>query len=296
MNSFLKLILNWKVLLTLLIMVFVIKIGSDTYKEYQWEHYLAGLEDTASPNVEILKDTLQIDYLSEKRTLRIYTPPGYQEDSLRYPVIYFLDGQSLYNEKVQQGDEWQIDEVIDSITAMGGPGAIVVGIDNSNKRLTEYKPFLSEHVPSEKSVSGPAHADWIATDLKSWIDEHYRTLPRPEHATIGGASLGGLMSWYMITHFPEVYGNAIVFSPSLWTGDQVYTWQDKVNDWSAKKVFINAGELEMPTVESGKKLQALLAEKGMTLENLLFDEEEEEGHWHMTWQKGFKKCYPWIIE
>ena len=195
-----------------------------------------------------------------------------------------------------EGDEWQIDEVIDSVVANGGPGAIVVGIDNSRRRRTEYKPFLSEHVPSEKSVSGPEHAAWIATDVKAWVDDNYRTLSHAEHTTIAGASLGGLMSWYMITHYPEVYGNAIVFSASLWTGDQVYTWQDKVGDWSTKRVFINSGELETPIVESSKKLHGLLSEKGMTLENLVFDVEPEEGHWHMTWRKGFRKCYPWIVE
>ncbi len=36
-------------------------------------------------------------------------------DSITYSVIYFLDGQSLFDQKIQEGQEWQVDEVLDSL-------------------------------------------------------------------------------------------------------------------------------------------------------------------------------------
>lgn len=301
--SFLKKLLNWKLHVGIWIIAAIGYFGYQAYDDYKYEKWVASLEHTASPNVTILPDTIVVDYIGadevgHKRSLATYLPSDYNaNDSTRYPVIYFMDGDSQFDQKIQRGVEWQVDEVIDSISAMGGPSAIVIGVYNHPEdRLTEYKPFPSEHVSGETSVTGPEHAKWLATDVKSWVDANYRTLSDPDNTTIGGCSLGGLMSWYMISHFPDVYGNALVFSPSLWVGDEVYTWQDKLDDWSDKKIYLCAGTIEAPVLEWAKKLHGLLEEKGMTAENLRIDPIQDEGHWHMCWQKAFKKCYPWIVE
>jgi len=286
-------------IISLLLLSTVIYFSFLKIKDYREEQahkaWVATLEHSASPNVQILKDTIEIDYLGEKRTLGIYLPPNYEKDSAHYPVIYFCDGQSLFDQKIKEGNEWQVDEVLDSVAQIGGRQAIVVGIYNSDKnRLTEYKPFTSPHLPKEKVVSGDKHAEWIATDLKQWIDTRYRTKPEMESTIIGGASLGGLMSYYMLTTFPKVYGGAIVFSPSLWVNDKVYELHQQV-DLSRKRIFMNAGSIEKPTVESIEKLSKILLDNGLEKSNLKLVVEKDEGHWNMTWRKGFRKAYPWIL-
>lgn len=49
-------------------------------------------------------------------------------------------------------------------------------------------------------------------------------------------------------------------------------------------------------VPNAKRVGEMLTDEGMTSENLRFDIEVGEGHWHPTWRKGFRKAYPWIIE
>lgn len=274
-------------------------LAYSTYQDYksekEWKAYVATLVHTASPNVKILKDTVTIDYLGTKRTLSIYLPANYEQDTIAYPVLYFLDGQSLFDEKILEGAEWQIDEVLDSLGTIGGPQAIVVGVYNADDRLTEYKPFLSPYLPKEKVVTGVEHGEWIATDLKKWVDARYRTKKDAASTTIGGASLGGLMSYYMLTTYPEVYGGAIVFSPSFWVNEKVYELDKQISDLSTKRIYMNAGALEKQTVESIEKMADLLRKRGMNDTNLQVDVEAAEGHWHMTWRKGFKKAYPWIL-
>ena len=282
-------------LLILLGLVLAVKFFMDYQKEQERKAYVASLVHTASSNVQILKDTITVDYLGTKRTLSLYLPANYEQDTIAYPVIYFMDGQSLFDEKILEGNEWQIDEVLDSLGKIGGMQAIVVGVYNAEDRRTEYKPFLSPHVPSEKSVSGDKHAEWIATDLKKWVDARYRTKPATASTIIGGASLGGLMSYYMLTTYPEVYGGAIVFSPSFWVHDKVYELHQQVDDFSGKRIYLNAGALETPTVESIEKMADILRQQGMNASNLKVEVEKEEGHWHMTWRKGFRKAFPWIL-
>ena len=182
-----KRILHWKTLLGIIAVVviyFAYLFAYQAYDHFKKQKYLENLSDTASPNVRVLKDTAYIDYLDSKRTLHVYLPPAYETDSARYPVIYFLDGSALFNDMVLRGPEWQVDEVIDEVVANGGPGAIVIGIEPSHDRNREYKPFAPSEDPEEKEVSGDKHAEWIATDLKAWVDSTYRTKPEAKFTTI----------------------------------------------------------------------------------------------------------------
>jgi len=287
----------WAALILLLIAggYFLYKYFETMKKVREKEEFIASLKHTASANVHILKDTVTIDYLNEKRTLSLYLPAGYEEDTMRYPVIYFLDGDALFDEKILEGHEWRVDEVLDSLGNLGQQQAIIVGVYNSEKRLTEYKPFKSPHLPKEKTVSGNKHAEWIATDLKTWVDSRYRTKKDAPSTFIGGASLGGLMSYYMLMTYPDTYGGAIVFSPSFWVNDKVYELHKPIEGLSEKRIYLNAGELEKPTVKNAQKVYDLLIESGIPESNLKFDVEAKEGHQHLTWRKGFWKAYPWIL-
>ena len=287
-----------------IVLLFIILIGgyyiyrtiakSNAKKEHLI--YVASLEHTASKNVQILTDTILIDYLGSKRTIALYLPDNYDLDSVSYPVIYFLDGQSLFDQKIQEGMEWELDEVLDSISRIGGEKSVVVGINSSDDRLREYKPFPSDRWYSHKNVSGDQHAEWIVQSLKPWIDNRYRTKTSMNSTIIGGASLGGLMSYYMLMKYSETFGSAIVLSPSFWVNEDVYELHKDNKNLFSQKIYFDAGELETPTVQSIEKMQDLLIMYGMPKENLKLDIEIGLGHWHMTWRKGFKKAYPWIIE
>ena len=274
---------------------FAYKTISDRIAEKKHMEWVETLAHTASENVQILPDTITIDYLGETRTLALYLPENYEMDTVEYPVIYFLDGQSLFDQKIQEGTEWQIDEVLDSLGKLNKTPSIIVGIYNSEDRLKEYKPFPSTRWYSDKVVSGDQHAEWIVNSLKPWIDDKYRTKKERNSTIIGGASLGGLMSYYMLMEYPNVFGGAIVFSPSFWVNETVYTLHENNENLFDQKIYFNAGELETPTVESVHKMQDILIKYGFPKENIKVDIEVGEGHWHMTWRKGFKKAYPWIV-
>ena len=106
---------------------------------------IANLKDTASPNVQLLEDFAYIKSLDRKRTVSVYLPPDHDKSENRYPIIYMLDGENLFNEKVSGGNEWEVDEVIDKAVANGHPGAIVVALEDADEnRNTEYTPFDPE--------------------------------------------------------------------------------------------------------------------------------------------------------
>ncbi len=264
-------------------------------KKKKHAEWVKTLTHTASKNVQILKDTITVDYLKEKRTLSIYLPENYATDSVDYSVIYFLDGASLFDQRIQEGTEWQLDEVLDSLGNLNQAQSIIVGLHSSANRMKEYKPFPSTRWYSDWTVSGDKHAEWIVKSVIPWVNARYRTKQEAKSTIIGGASLGGLMSYYMLMEYPDVFGGAIVFSPSFWVNEKVYSLHKENQKRTKQKIYFNAGQLETPTVDAVYKMEEILVKSGIPKEQIKVDIEEGEGHWHMTWRKGFKKAYPWIV-
>ncbi len=272
------------------------------YRDWKHDRWLAEFLKTAEPtnaeNAFHLTDAVNVDYLGEKADVEIFLPKDYHDnDSVRYPVLYFYDGDNLFDHIIGGGSEWEVDEWINRVDSTGGPSCIVVGIESGNNRSAEYKPYPSDQVKEDGEVFGKTHAKWYATGLKDWVDTNYRTKPEPRYTGIGGCSLGGLLAHYSLMSFPDVYGLGVIFSPSLWVDEaQSLDLVDDHPDLSSLRIFLNSGELETPIVESSERLRDRLLAAGLPVEQMYFDVEPGEGHWHATWEKGFKKAYPWIIE
>jgi enterochelin esterase-like enzyme len=156
------------------------------------------------------------------RNVDVYLPEGYDPSgSTRYPVLYMHDGQNLFStETAYGGVEWRIDEVMDSLKLK----AIVVGVWNSPKRFHEYapqEPLVSEISPdgleavrirlTEEPMSD-AYLRFLVTELKPFIDSTYATKTDRDNTFIMGSSMGGLISLYAITEYPDVFGGAACVS------------------------------------------------------------------------------------
>ncbi|MEM6771566.1 MAG: hypothetical protein AAF597_13365 [Bacteroidota bacterium] len=72
----------------------------DWKREQEYKAFMAQAKNTASENVTVYRDSISIGYQNDKRTIHVYLPPDYasQPDSVRYPVIYMMDGNGGFNE------------------------------------------------------------------------------------------------------------------------------------------------------------------------------------------------------
>jgi len=138
--------------------------------------------------------------------VRVFLPPGYDENGLeRFPVLYMQDGQNLFfADEAFGGKHWRVQEtlaVLESMNLMRQ--VIVVGI-YPRDRMREYT----------SPAYGP-YASFLATELKPWVDEHYRSLPGPHHTALAGSSLGGVVSLHTALEHPETFGNAACMSSTF---------------------------------------------------------------------------------
>lgn len=269
---------------------------------YHWKQeenrrkaYYENLVDTNSPTVTSLRDSILIGYQNEKRTIHIYVPPDYEQDSTsRFPVIYMLDGESSFNDLENMGPEWQCDEVINAASKKGQPTAIVIGINESENRDPEYTPWINKDNPD---AHGEQFAKWVANDLKSWVDANYRTKPEAKSTGIGGISRSGMMAYYMMMAHPDVFGIALIQSPSMWVdNDRLFDMTLSDEALKDKKIFVSVGEYEGNVmIPAAEGIYEKFKARGLGEDQLRFEMIMGESHWHITWRKSFALAYPWVV-
>lgn len=89
---------------------------------------------------------------------------------------------------------------------------IIVGIDNAGaNRLNEYGPWKTTtgSTPETRNAGGlgEEYAKWVVETVKPFIDIHYRTKPQQEHTLLAGSSMGGIITAYMGSRYPHIFGH-----------------------------------------------------------------------------------------
>jgi pimeloyl-ACP methyl ester carboxylesterase len=138
-------------------------------------------------------------FLGLSRHVEVWLPPGYDSaTSKRYPVLYMHDGQNLFDPRIANtGVDWGVDEAVVRLAKRGViPPIIVVGVWSSNRRGFEYSPW----------DGAPDYARFLIEELMPRVNRTFRTLTGPEHTAVMGSSMGGLLSFYLVTHHPDVFG------------------------------------------------------------------------------------------
>jgi predicted alpha/beta superfamily hydrolase len=169
------------------------------------------------------------------RNVDVWLPPGYGRDPhRRYPVLYMHDGQNLFDPSTSYGGvDWNVDEAMTRLIGQGTVReAIIVGVWSTPLRFAEYMPQrpvqggVRLNVPGAPDlrageVASDRYLAFLVTELKPFIDANYRTLPERASTTIMGSSMGGLISQYAMSVYPEVFGGAGCISTHWPAGDGI---------------------------------------------------------------------------
>ncbi len=161
--------------------------------------YIADWQGSGVKGTLVYWTDVESEFLDWSRHVEIWLPPGYDDNpEKRYPVLYMHDGQNLFDPRMAStGTDWGVDEAIVRLSNAGviSP-VIVVGAWNTADRNREYSPWHQ----------APDYARFLIEELKPRIDAEFRTLTGPEHTAAMGSSMGGLLSYYLVTYHPEVFG------------------------------------------------------------------------------------------
>jgi predicted alpha/beta superfamily hydrolase len=235
--------------------------------------------------------------LGEARTLNIYLPEGYSQDSsVTYPVIYLLDGSA--NE-----DFIHIVGIIQFLTMIDAmPKSIVVGIANVDRRRDFTFPTSVDQ--DKKAYPTTGHSTtfikFLENELEPFIQKKYKV---SHNRTIIGQSLGGLLVSEILLKKPYLFDNYMIVSPSLWWNSE--SLLKAAPDLLAKqppgniKVYISIGNEEKKMVDDAKKFYGILQTSSKSNPDIFFMTFPAENHLtilHNSIYKGFEMIYPKIIQ
>jgi predicted alpha/beta superfamily hydrolase len=234
--------------------------------------------------------TLYSSQLQRDKPIWIYLPHGYETSCMSYPVVYMHDGQNVFNHAESPKREWFVEDKLNALHSE----AIIVGIAHggSMHRIDELTPYKNDKY-------GGGHADdyldFLVNTLKPYIDENYNTLPDNQNTTIFGASVGGLISFYALLKFPEVYGNAGVFSPSFWFSEEIFDLIKTIPNIEGR-MYLMAGDHESANMLPDMEKMAVLIRQRIKNSSQLHTKIVPGGHHHeRLWRHEFAEAYTWLL-
>jgi enterochelin esterase family protein len=150
------------------------------------------------------------------RRATIYTPPGYEDNKEKYPVLYLMHGIG--------GDEeaWmglgRAAQILDNLIAGGKAKPMVVVMPNGNVSQ-EAAPGESSEGPVRPTFMLPNTMDGkfeeTFIDIMKFVESSYRVKANKENRAIAGLSMGGYHANYISRYYPNKFDYMGLFSPAL---------------------------------------------------------------------------------
>jgi predicted alpha/beta superfamily hydrolase len=149
----------------------------------------------------------------------VLLPPSYAEqDAKRYPVLYALDGQSLWTTSKDPFGVWGLEAIVEGLYELDAMSeVIIVGIHTADRRLEVLSPAAD---PKHGGGEGPEHLRRIVEGVMPEVCAKYRCKGGPEDTGLLGSSMGGLFSFFGAWTRPDVFGKAACLSPSFWWAER----------------------------------------------------------------------------
>jgi len=152
----------------------------------------------------------------KRRRLAVYTPPGYENSTRNYPVLYLLHGIG--------GDEeaWlgsgRASQILDNLIARGMASPLIMVMPNGNVSQ-EAAPgkgsqgFVKPTFRLPHTMDGKFEETFI--DILTFVEDNYRTIESKEGRAIAGLSMGGFHTAHISMYYPDTFDYVGLFSSAL---------------------------------------------------------------------------------
>jgi len=204
------------------------------------------------------------------RRMMVYTPPGYETSTQKYPVLYLLHGGG--------GDEdaWltmgRANIIMDNLIAAGKAKPMIVVMPNGNATQSVSQGFGYGPTPARQSVQAPApppvqaaqavqgggqagrgrggtpqpyagsYPESLVKDVIPFVEKRFRVLAAKDDRAIAGLSMGGGHTLVATNNNPGTFAYIGVFSSGPQTIDEAVQKQiEAVKAGGVKFYWLGAG-------------------------------------------------------
>ena len=133
--------------------------------------------------------------LGMQRRMLVYTPPGYETGTARYPVLYLLHGGG--GDEAAWSELGRAPQILDNLIARGRCRPMIVVMTNGNGRQSASQSFVPLQSPPQRPGEGMLRfPESLAKDVIPFVDSTWRTTPDRESRAVVGLSMGGAQALY----------------------------------------------------------------------------------------------------
>ena len=262
----------------------------------------------------------------DARPVAIWQSP-LSDPNKEHVLIILHDGQMLFDQAITWNhEEWHIDEHLSALEKkFTHLDFLVVGIyNNGSKRHAEYfpeKPFLQlpqafqdsiyDHTKRNNqplfstSIYSDRYLHFITSEIIPYVRKNY-VETTIENTWIGGASMGGLISWYALNEYPDIFGKALCFSthwPGVWPQDDPFlkvfksfeNYQRNCKTASAPVYYFDHGDqtLDQYYAPYQSRIDTLLKSKGVSYHSLIYPQTD---HSERSWSSHFSHAVELLLK
>ena len=157
--------------------------------------------------------------LGMDRRVYVYTPAGYENSNVKYPVFYLLHGAG--------GDEdaWttmgRAGQILDNLIAQGKAKPMIVVMTNGNaNQAASQNDVPLPQVQGEQGMAAYRRyagkfEEHLVKDVVPFIEKNFRVYNDKDHRAIAGLSMGGAHTQTITNNNPTMFSYIGVFSMGL---------------------------------------------------------------------------------
>jgi enterochelin esterase-like enzyme len=235
------------------------------------------MDSARGPHGAVAEVVYYSTVLGRDRRMHVYTPRGYERGSGRFPVFYLLHGA------FDSDDSWstvgRAGFILDNLIAAGDAVPMVVVMPDGHTGPFTIGPGGLALEEFEREFQ---------TDIKPFVESHYRVKTDRADTAIAGLSMGGAQTLDIAMTDLSDYGYVGVFSSGVFDVAQNSSWEERfgeaLDDSALKRgldlVWFATGRDDF-LLETSKATVALLEKHGFTAEF----HESTGGHTWINWRE-----------
>jgi len=237
------------------------------------------------------------------RAAFVYTPPGYEKGSTKYPVLYLQHGWG--ENETSWGIQGKANLIMDNMIAEGKTKPFIVvmtyGMTNTGGAPGGGRPRPAAGAPTgapgaapaARPAGGPpagfgsnaAFETVLVDELVPYVDAHFRTIANRDGRAMAGLSMGGMETHSITLDKPEVFAYWGLLSGGTYTTEQL-TGKSK-----PKLVFVSYGSKE-PGAKGLPDMQTALKGAGYNVATFVSD---GTAHEFLTWRRSLRELAPLLF-
>jgi enterochelin esterase family protein len=260
-------------------------------------------ENQPVPHGEIRMVWYHSSTLGMQRRMHVYTPPGYDRSSARYPVFYLLHGGG--DDDTGWSTIGRAGFIMDNLLAQNKARPMIVVMPNGSLPMPANLPRFTPGAPPSPELLAAMQAaqdrftNELLNDVIPTVEKEFRVLPGREHRALAGLSMGGGQTLRVVTSHPDQFAYVGVWSAGIGRNAADFETRNaaflndssKVN--SQVKLFaIRVGEKDPLAYTGSQNLAELLTRKGIKNDLRV----SEGAHTWINWRHYLNEFAPKLFQ